>query len=77
MEDVAKRIGELLDDGEYATNVELAETFGYERIKVAESFWYLYHDLSDEAKEQSFLPSLQEISVAADFRRKQLHWLKN
>jgi len=60
-EDVAKRIGELLDDGEYATNVELAETFGYERIKVAESFWYLYHDLSDEAKEQSFLPSLQEI----------------
>ncbi|WP_321004820.1 hypothetical protein [Enterocloster bolteae] len=30
-EDAAKRIGELLDAGEYATNVELAEASGYER----------------------------------------------
>ena len=60
-QEAAKRIGKLLDSGEYATNVELAEAPGYERTKVAESFWYLYHDLSDEAKEQGFLTSLQEI----------------
>ena len=60
-QEAAERIGKLLDSGEYATNVELAEAPGYERTKVAESFWYLYHDLSDEAKEQGFLTSLQEI----------------
>lgn len=45
----------------YATNVELVEAPGYERTKVAESLWYLYHDLSDNAREQGFFPSLQEV----------------
>ena len=60
-EDAAKRIGELLDSGRYATNVELVEAPGFEREKMAQSIWYLYHDLSDEAKEMGFFPSLSEI----------------
>lgn len=53
--DAAVRIGELLEEGRFATNVELAEAPGYERRKLAETFWYLYHDLSKEAREQVFL----------------------
>ena len=60
-EDAAKRIGELLENGRYATNVELVEAPGFEREKMAQSIWYLYHDLSDEAKEMGFFPSLSEI----------------
>ena len=60
-EDVAKRIGELLENGRYATNVELVEAPGFEREKMAQSIWYLYHDLSDEAKKMGFFPSLSEI----------------
>ena len=60
-QEAAERIGKLLENGEYATNVELVEAPGYERTKVAESFWYLYHDLSDDAREQGFFPSLQEV----------------
>ena len=39
----------------------MVEAPGYERTKVAESLWYLYHDLSDNAREQGFFPSLQEV----------------
>ena len=53
--------GELLESGQYAINVELEEAAGYERLNVAQSIWYLYHDLSDEAKEMGFFPSLSEI----------------
>ena len=60
-EDVAKRIGELLENGQYATNVELVEAPGFEREKMAQSIWYLYHDLSDEAKAMGFFPTLSEI----------------
>ena len=60
-QEAAERIGKLLENGEDATNVELVEAPGYERTKIAESFWYLYHDLSDNAREQGFFPSLQEV----------------
>ena len=60
-EDAASRIGELLEQGKFATNVELEETVGYERMGVAQSIWYLYHDLSDEARNQGFFPSLSDI----------------
>ena len=59
--EAAERIGELLESGQYAMNVELEEAAGYERLNVAQSIWYLYHDLSDEAKEMGFFPSLSEI----------------
>ena len=60
-EDAASRIGELLEQGEFATNVELEEAAGYERMGVAQSIWYLYHDLSDEARNMGFFPSLSDI----------------
>ena len=60
-EDAATRIGELLDAGQYATNVELEEALGFERKQVAEALWHLYHDLSDDAKETGFFPSLEKM----------------
>ena len=57
-EAAAKRIGELMEEGQYCTNVELAEAPGYERQKLAQSIWYLYHDLSEEAREKNLLPIL-------------------
>ena len=57
-ESAAERIGQLLQDGQFATNVELAEAAGYERSLLAERFWELYHDFSEEAREAGYLPSL-------------------
>lgn len=59
-EDAAGRIGQLLEDGQFASNVELAEAESYERSLLAEKLWYLYHDFSDEAKESGYLSSLAE-----------------
>ena len=52
--DAASRINELLDRGEFATNVELLEAQDYERDRISESLWYLSHDLSEEGKEQGY-----------------------
>ena len=57
-ESAAERICQLLQDGQFATNVELAEAAGYERSLLAERFWELYHDFSEEAREAGYLPSL-------------------
>ena len=46
-ESAAERIGELLESGQFASNVELAEAAGYERSLLSEKLWYLYHDLSE------------------------------
>ena len=62
-EDAAKRIGELLETGEYATNVELVEAPGFERTKLAESLWYLYHDFSEEAREKGFFFTLESLET--------------
>lgn len=51
----ARRISELLETGEFATNVELLEAQDYERDRVSESLWYLYHDLSEEGKHRDIL----------------------
>ena len=59
-EDAATRIGELLENGQFATNVELVEAPGYERQKLAESIWYLYRDLSEEAREGNYLAILHQ-----------------
>lgn len=63
-EDAAKRIGELLEAGEYATNVELVEAPGFERTKLAESLWYLYRDFSNEAREQGFFFTLESLETS-------------
>ena len=50
-ESAAERIGELLESGQFASNVELAEAAGYERSLLSEKLWHLYHDFSEEARE--------------------------
>ena len=55
----ANRIAELLNSGEFATNVELKEALDYERNKISESLWYLIHDLSEEGKEQGYFELLK------------------
>lgn len=57
--DAAKRINELLDSGEFATNVETSEAFDYERDRIAESLWYLSRDLSEKGKEQKYFDLLE------------------
>jgi len=59
-EDAAARIGELLEQGRFASNVELTEAPGYELRKAAEALWYLCGDMSDSAREQGWMPALRE-----------------
>ena len=59
--DAASRINELLNSGEFATNIELSEAFDYERDRISESLWYLIHDLSEEGKEQGYFELLNNI----------------
>ena len=60
-ESAAERIGELLESGQFASNVELAEAAGYERSLLAEKLWHLYHDLSDKARDSGYLSCLSGI----------------
>ena len=60
-ESAAERIGQLLQDGDFATNVELAEAAGYERSLLAEKLWHLYHDFSDKARDSGYLSCLSGI----------------
>ena len=57
--DAANRIAELLENGEFATNVELLEAQDYERDRNSESLWYLTHDLSEEGIEQGYFNSFE------------------
>ena len=59
-EDATARIGELLEQGRFATNVELTEAPGYELRKAAEALWYFCGDMSDSAREQGWMPALRE-----------------
>ena len=59
-QEAAERIAQLLEQGEYATNVELAEAPGHERMELAKSLWYLRGDLSEEARKQGYLSCLDE-----------------
>ena len=60
-ESAAERIDQLLQDGQFAANVELTEAAGYERSLLAEKLWHLYHDFSEEAREAGYLASLSGI----------------
>ena len=57
--DAVIRIKELVDKGEYATNVEVAEAFSFERKELAEMLWYLKKDFADEVK-QSYITVLEQ-----------------
>ncbi|MBQ8333633.1 MAG: hypothetical protein IJX93_07660, partial [Clostridia bacterium] len=56
--DAAARIGELLDAGQYVSNVQLAEAGTFERTQLVQSLWYLYHDFSEAARGQYFSESM-------------------
>ena len=60
-QEAAERISELLEQGEYATNVELAEAPGHERTELAQSIWYLRQDLSEKARAQGYLSCLSDM----------------
>ena len=57
--DAASRIHELLNSGGFTTNVEISEAFDYERDRISESLWHLYHDLSEVGKEQGYFRSFE------------------
>lgn len=57
--DAASRINELLENGEFATNVEISEALDYERNRISESLWYLTHDLSEEGKAQGYFDFIE------------------
>ena len=54
----ASRIGQLLEEGRFAANVELAGAEGYERFRLAEKLWYLRQDFSGKALDAGYLSSL-------------------
>ena len=57
---LANNINDLLDRGEFASNVEVIESATYEREKIAEKLLYLKRDLTDETKDR-YLASLNDI----------------
>ena len=60
-QEAAERIGQLLEQGEYAANVELAEAPGHERTELAQSIWYLRQDLSEKARAHGYLSCLSDM----------------
>ena len=57
-QEAAGRIGQLLEEGWFAANVELAGAEGYERFRLAEKLWYLRQDFSGKAIDAGYLSSL-------------------
>lgn len=60
-ETAAERIGQLLDEGSFASNVELAEAGGRVRSELAQSLLYLKHDLSEEANQVGYFSSMDDL----------------
>ena len=75
--DAANRIAELLENGDFATNVEISEALDYERDRISESLWYLIHDLSEEGKEQGFFEFLEKGGGFPDETKRLSEALKN
>ena len=59
-EAAAERIGQLMEQGQFASNVEVIEAESYERTKLAEALWYHYGDISDEARAQGYMSTLAD-----------------
>ena len=52
--DVAGRIDELLNEGQFVTQDILDTVDNFEKLELAKRFWYLHSDFSDKAKEEEF-----------------------
>ena len=59
-EAAAERIGQLMEQGQFASNVEVVEAESHERAKLAEALWYHYGDISDEARAQGHMSTLAD-----------------
>lgn len=66
-EDAAKRIGTLLEQGQFATNVELAEAFSFERTQTAKQLWYMGHDMSEDALNAGYMSIIS--ALGPDFQK--------
>ncbi len=60
-EDVATRIGQLLEQGQFATNVELAEMRSFERQQLSEQLWYMSHDMSEKAIDAGYMSIVRSL----------------
>ena len=60
-EDVSVRIGELLEQGQFATNVELAECGTFEKRQLAEQLWYMSHDISEKAIDAGYMSIVRSL----------------
>ena len=58
-EDAAKRVGELMESGQYMSMMELAAAPAHERAALSQSLWYMYSETAPEA--QGFFPSIEAI----------------
>ena len=65
--DAARRVNELLEEGLFATNVEIAETPGFERWELAQALLYLARDLTDKAKERGYLSTILDGNIGRTF----------
>ena len=54
-EDMAVRVGELLEQGQFATNVELAECRTFERRQLSKQLWYMSRDMSEKAVDAGYM----------------------
>ena len=61
-EEAASRIDIMLAEGRFVSGTELAEADDHERSRIALSLLYLFHDLSDEAREKEYFSSLETIN---------------
>lgn len=57
-EQAERRIGELLEQGQYLPQDALASVDGYERTRFAQTLWYLHSDFADEARQIFFDPEM-------------------
>ena len=56
--DAAARIGELLEQGQFASNVELTEAAGHERRLLAQKLCYMQRDIREDARPNYFAESM-------------------
>ncbi len=60
-EDMYHRIGELLDQGRFATNVELAEMRSFERKELAEKLWYMDRDINHAENPKTYMSIVRDL----------------
>ena len=59
--DMYHRIGELLDQGRFATNVELAEMRSFERKELAEKLWYMDRDINHAENPKPYMSIVRDL----------------